>query len=54
VLTALDQRTARLPPHRQQLGLLVGARVIASALERSRQQRVRERLSRDPFRVEHV
>jgi hypothetical protein len=29
VLAALEQRAARLPPHRQQLGLLVGTRGIA-------------------------
>ena len=37
---------ARLPPHRQQLRRLIRPASIAGALERPRQQRVRERLTR--------
>jgi hypothetical protein len=49
VLAALDKRAACRPPHRQKLGQLVGAGVVARSLERPGQQRVSERLARDPF-----
>jgi hypothetical protein len=54
VLTALQKRAACPPPNGQQLALLVRAGVLAGALERFGQQRVRERLARDPLRVKHV
>ena len=54
MLAALYQRAACLPPDRQQLGLLIGAGVLAGALERLGQQRVRQRLARDPLRIKHV
>jgi hypothetical protein len=41
-------------PDRQQLVLLVGPLVLAGALERLGQQRVREHLARDPLRVQRV
>ena len=41
-------------PQRQQLVALVRAAVLPGALERPRQQRVRERLPRDPLRVQRV
>ena len=41
-------------PQRQQLVALVRAAVFPGALERPRQQRVRERLPRDPLRVQRV
>src|SRR5450755_2969603 len=54
MLTALEKRAARPPPNGQQLGLLVRAGVLAGTLERLGQQRVRQRLARDPLRIKHV
>jgi D-alanyl-D-alanine carboxypeptidase (penicillin-binding protein 5/6) len=45
---------AGLPPGRQQFGLLVRSSVLASPLERPRQQRMSQRLARDPLRVKRV
>jgi hypothetical protein len=41
-------------PQHQQLTLLIRAAVAAGALERARQERVRERLARDPLTVQRV
>ena len=41
-------------PQRQQLAALVRAAVVPRALERPRQQRVRERLPRDPLGVQRI
>jgi hypothetical protein len=54
VLAAGQDRAAPVMPQRKQLVVLVGALVGAGALERLGQQRVRERLPRDPLGVQHV
>ena len=54
MLAALDQRPTRRPPHGQQLCLLIRAGVLTSAFERLGQERVGERLARDPLGVERV
>ena len=54
VLAAGQDRPAPVVPQRQQLVLLIGAAVATRALERFGQQRVRQRLSRDPLGVQRV
>ena len=54
VLAAGEDRPALVVPQRQQLAQLVRAAVLPGALERPGQQRVRERLSRDPLGVQRV
>jgi hypothetical protein len=49
VLAAGQDRPAPVIPQRQQLMLLVRALLLASALERLGQQRMRQRLARDPL-----
>ncbi len=54
MLAAFQKRAARPPPDRQQLALFVRSGVPAGALERLGQQRVRQRLARDPLGVKRV
>ena len=54
MLAALQKRAARLPLDREQLGVLVEPGVLSGALERPWQQRVRERLAREPLGIERV
>src|SRR5204862_4002897 len=54
VLAAGEDRPAPVVPQGQQLMLLVRALLLARALERLGQQRVRQHLPRDPLAVEHV
>jgi hypothetical protein len=54
VLATLHQRAARLPPDRQQLGLLIRTGVVPRPLECPRQKRVGKRLARNPLRVKLI
>jgi hypothetical protein len=54
VLAALEQRLALVVPQAQQLALLIGNRLRPGGLERARQQRMRQRLTRDPLAVQRV
>jgi hypothetical protein len=54
MLAARQDRAALAVPQRQQLVQFIGPAVLPGALERPGQQRVRERLPRDPLGVERV
>ena len=54
MLAAGEDRAASVMPQRQQLMQLIRPLVGSGALERRVQQRVRERLTRDPLKIQRV